>query len=221
MARMESTMVELGTVAPAFELVDVRTGRALGRDDVFALSWDDAASDQFNRMPGGGASRTGRHGLLVMFVCVHCPYVKHVEEELGRLGRDYFRDGDGPIAMAAIQPNDVAQYPADGMEGMRAQAERCGWTFPYLLDEAQEVARSYGAACTPDFFLFNAEMMLVYRGQLDGSRPRRGDAGNDVPVTGEDLRQAMDAVIAGRRPDPNQRGSLGCSIKWREPELPA
>lgn len=218
MARTESAMVELGTVAPAFELVDVRSGKALGRDDIFALSWDEEASDQFNLMPGGGTSRSGRHGLLVLFVCPHCPYVKHVEMELGRLGRDYFRDGDGPIAIAAIQPNDTEQYPMDGPDGMREQAERCGWTFPYLLDERQEVARSYGAACTPDIFLFNAEMKLVYRGQLDGSRPRRSDnSGNDMAVTGNDLRQAMDAVIAGRRPDPNQRGSLGCSIKWREP----
>ena len=217
MARMESAMVELGTVAPAFELLDVRTGRAMGRDDIVAMSWDEDATDQFNQMPGGGASRTGRHGLLVLFVCPHCPYVKHVEMELGRIGRDYFGDGDGPIAIAAIQPNDTDQYPADGPDGMREQAERCGWTFPYLLDEMQEVARSYGAACTPDLFLFNAEMKLVYRGQLDASRPRRSDnSGNDVEVTGEDLRRAMDAVIAGRRPDPNQRGSLGCSIKWRE-----
>lgn len=217
MARIESAMVQLGTVAPAFELVDVRTGRAIGRDDIFAVSWDDDATDQFNLMPGGGASRTGRHGLLVMFVCPHCPYVKHVEQELCRIGRDYFRDGNGPIAMVAIQPNDTEQYPADGPDGMREQAERCGWSFPYLLDETQEVARSYGAACTPDLFLFNAEMKLVYRGQLDASRPRRSDnSGNDLPVTGEDLRRAMDAVIAGRRPDPNQRGSLGCSIKWRD-----
>ena len=212
MARTQSTMVELGTVAPAFELMDVVSGRAMGRDDVMALAWDDEASDQFNKMPGGGASRTGRHGLLVMFVCVHCPFVKHVEEELGRLGRDY----EGKIAIAAIQSNDVAQYPEDGPEGMREQAKRMGWRFPYLLDEMQEVARSYGAACTPDFFLFDAEMKLVYRGQLDDSRPRRGDTGNDVPVTGKDLRAAMDAVIAGKRPDTNQRSSLGCNIKWRE-----
>ena len=216
MARMESAMVELGSVAPAFELQDQISGSAMSRDDVFALSWDEAASDQVNAMAGGGTSQSGRHGLLVMFVCVHCPYVKHLEMGIGDLARDYFRSGDGPIAMCAIQPNDVTQYPADGPEGMREQAERCGWTFPYLLDEMQEVARSYQAACTPDFFLFNAEMKLVYRGQMDGSRPRRSDnSGNDTPVSGEDLRRAMDAVIAGRRPDPNQRGSLGCSIKWR------
>ncbi len=209
-------MVRLGTPAPPFELVDVISGRAMGRDDIFALSWDDNASDQTNKMPGGGTSKGGRHGLLVMFVCAHCPYVKHVEEELARIGRDYFNDGEGPIAMAAIQSNDIAAYPDDGPDGMRAQAARLGWQFPYLLDDTQEVARSYNAACTPDLFLFDAEMKLVYRGQLDSSRPQRGDAGNDLPVTGEDLRRALDAVIAGKRPDPNQRGSIGCNIKWRQ-----
>jgi thiol-disulfide isomerase/thioredoxin len=205
-------MVELGSTAPAFELIDVTTGRAMGRDDVFALAWDDAATDQANLMPGGGASRTGRHGLLVMFVCVHCPYVKHVEQELARIGQDY----EGRIAIAAISSNDVEAFPQDGPDEMKRQAERLGWRFPYLFDESQEVARSYQAACTPDFFLFDAGMRLVYRGQLDGSRPRRGDQGNDDPVTGEDLRRAMDDVIAGRRPDTNQRTSLGCNIKWRE-----
>ncbi len=215
MARTESTMVQLGTPAPAFELIDVLSGRAMGRDDVFALSWGDGASDAVNTATHGGLQR--KHGLLVMFVCVHCPYVKHVEEELGRLGRDYCgNDGEGPIAIAAIQSNDIATYPEDGPDGMREQARRLGWTFPYLLDDTQEVARSYGAACTPDFFLFDGEMRLVYRGQLDGSRPRRGDFGNDEFVTGKDLRAALDAVIAGKRPDPNQRGSLGCNIKWRE-----
>jgi thiol-disulfide isomerase/thioredoxin len=205
-------MVELGTDAPAFELVDVVTGRAMGRDDVMALAWDDDASDQANRMTGGGTSTQGRHGLLVMFLCVHCPYVKHVEQELARIGEDYA----GRIAIAAISSNDVETYPQDGPDGMREQAKRLGFRFPYLLDETQEVARSYAAACTPDFFLYDAEMKLVYRGQLDDSRPRRGDVGNDVPVTGKDLRAAMDAVIAGRRPDSNQRTSLGCGIKWRQ-----
>ncbi|HEV2620424.1 MAG TPA: thioredoxin family protein [Acidobacteriaceae bacterium] len=211
MAKTQSTMVELGTHAPAFELLDVVTGRALGRDDVVALAWDDDASDQTNRMTGGGTSKQGRHGLLVMFLCVHCPYVKHVEQELARIGNDYA----GKIAIAAICSNDIIAYPEDGPNGMREQAKRLGFRFPYLLDETQEVARSYGAACTPDFFLYDAEMKLVYRGQLDDSRPRRGDAGNDVPVTGKDLRAAMDAVIAGKRPDTNQRTSLGCNIKWR------
>ena len=211
MSRTQSTMVELGTVAPAFELLDVVSGRAMGRDDVFALSWDDGVPDQANLMPGGGTSKTGRHGLLVMFVCVHCPYVKHVEEELARIGVDY----QGRIAIAAISSNDVEAYPQDGPAEMKAQAERLGWRFPYLLDETQEVARSYDAACTPDFFLFDAGLKLVYRGQLDGSRPRRGDTGNDEPVTGVDLRGAMDEVIAGKRPDTNQRTSLGCNIKWK------
>jgi hypothetical protein len=214
MSKTMSTMVQLGTVAPSFELVDVISGKAMSRDDVFALSWDENLSDAVNTAISGGPRK--KHGLLVMFVCVHCPYVKHLEAELGRLGRDYFgADGSGPIAMAAIQSNDIKQYPDDGPDGMRAQAQRLGWTFPYFLDSTQEVARSYDAACTPDFFLFDGEMKLVYRGQFDDSRPRRGDAGNDIPVTGRDLRAAMDAVIAGKRPDTNQRSSLGCNIKWR------
>jgi hypothetical protein len=213
MSRTESTMVQLGTIAPAFELQDVVTGKALSRDDIFAMSWDEDLTDAVNLSTHGGPSR--KHGLLLMFVCVHCPYVKHVEEELARIGRDYF-DGKGPIAIAAIQSNDVEQYPEDDPEAMREQATRLGWKFPYLLDQTQEVAREYGAACTPDFFLFNAEMRLVYRGQLDDSRPRRKDFGNDEPVTGKDLRAALDSVIAGKRPDPEQRSSIGCNIKWRQ-----
>ena len=191
MSKTLSSMVELGTEAPAFELVDVVSGRAMGRDDI--------AEDQ--------------QGLLVMFICVHCPYVKHMEQELARIGVDYA----GKIAIAAISSNDVAAYPQDGPEGMKAQAERFGFKFPYLFDETQEVAREYHAVCTPDFFLYDAEMQLVYRGQLDDSRPQRSSGGgNDIPVTGKDLRAAMDAVIAGKRPDTNQRNSIGCSIKWRE-----
>jgi hypothetical protein len=215
MSRTESVMAELGTVAPAFELVDVVSGKAMSRDDVFALSWEEKLSDAANLSTHGGP--TQKHGLLVMFICVHCPYVKHVEQELARIGRDYFGEwGGGPIAIAAIQSNDIAQYPEDGPDAMREQAARLGWRFPYLLDEAQEVTRAYGAACTPDFFLFDAAMRLVYRGQLDESRPRRKDFGNDLPVTGNDLRAALDAVIAGKRPDPDQRSSIGCNIKWRE-----
>lgn len=190
MAKLESTMAALGTDAPAFELEDVLSGTAIGRDDVLA----------------------DKQGLLVMFVCVHCPYVKHIEEQLAQLGADF---GD-QIGLVAIQPNDITQYPEDGPEGMRAQAERLGWTFPYLLDETQEVARSYGAVCTPDLFLFDREAHLVYRGQLDGSRPRRKDAGNDLPVTGEDLRAAIAALLSGNPPVPEQRAGIGCSIKWRE-----
>ncbi len=215
MSKTESKMVELGTEAPAFELVDVVSGKVFSRDDVAALVWDDNLSDGVNKSTHGGPKK--KHGLLIMFVCVHCPYVKHVEQELARIGHDYFgASGEGPIAIAAIQSNDIVEYPQDAPEPMREQAARLGWTFPYLLDEEQEVARSYDAACTPDFFLFDGEMKLVYRGQLDDSRPRRGDSGNDTPVTGKDLRAALDAVIAGKRPDTNQRTSLGCNIKWRE-----
>ena len=191
MSRTESSMVELGSDAPAFELVDVVSGRAVGRDDLA----EDAS------------------GLLVMFICVHCPYVKHVEQELARIGVDY----EGKIAIAAISANDVETHPEDSPEQMKAQAERLGFRFPYLYDETQEVARAYHAACTPDFFLYDAQMKLVYRGQLDDSRPRRpSGGGNDVPVTGKDLRAAMDAVLAGKRPDTDQRSSIGCNIKWRE-----
>jgi len=199
MSRTESTMVQLGTIAPAFELVDVVSGTAMSRDDVFSAGID-----------------ANKRGLLVMFVCPHCPYVKHLEAELGRIGRDYFgENGEGPIGIAAIMSNDTIEYPQDGPEEMKDQAARNGWSFPYLLDESQEIARAYEAACTPDFFLFDGEMKLVYRGQLDESRPRRGDFGNDVPVTGKDLRGALDAVVAGKRPDTNQRSSIGCNIKWR------
>ena len=211
MSRTQSTMVELGTVAPAFELADVVSGRAMGRDDVFALTWDEDLPTPATRTAGSGASKKGKHGLLVMFVCVHCPYVKYVEAELARIGVDY----EGRIAIAAISSNDIAEFPQDGPEEMKKQAVRLGWRFPYLLDDTQEVALSYGAACTPDFFLFDADMKLVYRGQLDGSRPRRGDSGNDEPVSGVDLRRAMDDVISGKRPDTNQRTSLGCNIKWK------
>ena len=191
MSRMESAMVELGSVATPFELQDVLSRKAIGRDDVFATGQN--------------------HGLLVMFVCPHCPYVKHIEAELGRLGSDY----SGKIGIVAIMSNDLVEYPQDGPEAMRAQAENFGWGFPYLLDEMQEVAREYDAACTPDFFLYDAGLRLVYRGQLDDSRPRRGDFGNDTPVTGKDLRAALDAVIAGKRPDTNQKVSIGCNIKWK------
>ena len=206
MSKTQSTMVELGSVAPAFELVDVVSGKAVGRDDVFSTVSDDARTD------GANCAATGCHGLLVMFICVHCPYVVHVEEELARIGRDY----EGRIGIVAISSNDVEAYPQDGPGEMKKQAERLGFRFPYLYDETQEVARVYDAACTPDIFLFDGQMRLVYRGQLDDSRPRRGDTGNDIPVTGKDLRAAMDAVIAGKKPDPNQRFAVGCNIKWKE-----
>jgi peroxiredoxin len=189
MSKTQSVMVELGTVAPPFELLDVVSGKAVGRDDVATEA-----------------------GLLVMFICVHCPYVIHVEKELARIGVDYAEK----IGIVAISSNDTIAYPQDGPEAMKEQAERLGFTFPYLFDQTQEVAREYDAACTPDLFLFDANMALVYRGQLDDSRPRRGDAGNDIPVTGKDLRTAIDEVLRGKRPDTNQRSSIGCNIKWRE-----
>ena len=214
MSRTESRMVHLGTEAPPFELTDAISGKVMSRDDVAALVWDENLTDGVNKSTHGGPMK--KHGLLVMFVCPHCPYVKHVEAELGRIGKDYFGEqGEGPIAVAAIMSNDLNEYPQDGPEAMREQAERNGWTFPYFVDELQEVARSYNAECTPDFFLYDAEMKLVYRGQLDDSRPRRKDFGNDLAVTGKDLRTAMDAVVAGKRPDPNQRNSIGCNIKWK------
>ena len=199
MSRTESAMAPLGMIAPDFRLQNVVTGTTLSLDDIL------------------NAGSVNRLGLLVMFVCVHCPYVKHVEHELALVGRDFFGPaGEGPIAMAAIQSNDIEQYPEDAPELMREQALRLGWPFPYLLDSSQDVARAYHAACTPDFFLFDAHRRLVYRGQLDDSRPRRKDFGNDEPVTGKNLREAMDAVIAGKHPNPEQRSSIGCNIKWRQ-----
>jgi len=193
MSKTPSVMVELGTVAPAFELPDAVSGRAMGLDDI--------------AVPAEG------RGLLVMFICVHCPYVKHVEQELARIGADY----NAKIAMVAISSNDVATQPEDSPAKMKAQAQRLDFKFPYLYDESQEVARAYQAACTPDFFLFDAERKLVYRGQLDDSRPQRpSGGGNDIPVTGKDLRAAMDAALAGRMPNTDQRNSIGCNIKWRE-----
>jgi len=189
MAETPSTMAELGTNAPDFRLVDTE-GRTVSRDD-FA----DAKA------------------LLVMFICNHCPYVKHVRQEIARLAREY---GGRGVAVVGISSNDVAAYPADGPDAMREEKERVGYTFPYLFDETQEVAKAYGAACTPDFFLYDASRRLVYRGQLDGSRPS-----NAVPVTGEDLRAALDAVLDGRDVPPEQRPSLGCNIKWKPGNAPA
>ena len=176
-------MLPLRTGAPDFHLPD-STGRLVSRDD-FA----------------------GRPALLVMFLCNHCPYVKHVAEEVVRLGRDYQARG---AAVVAISSNDVTQYPEDGPARMAEVAASMGLTVPYLYDETQEVAKAYHAACTPDFFLFDGDRRLAYRGQLDGARP-----GNDVPVTGHDLRAALDAVLAGTPVPEPQRPSLGCSIKWR------
>jgi peroxiredoxin len=185
MALTESTMeMELGIEAPDFALKDVVSGKIVRRDD----------------------SR-GQIGLLVMFICAHCPYVKHLEKGLASLGMDY--DGK-PLSIIAISSNDANNYPDDSPAALKQQAQRLGFRFPYLYDETQAVAKAYHAACTPDFFLFDKDFKLVYRGEFDSSRP-----GNSVPVTGESLRNAMDAVLAGKAPDADQRPSIGCNIKWK------
>jgi peroxiredoxin len=193
MARTPSNMVPLGTPAPAFSLPDTVSGRTV------ALS-DFARSD----------------ALLVMFICNHCPYVKHVRAELARLGRDYGVGGAASrgrsVGIVAISSNDAAAYPDDAPDKMADEAREAGYTFPYLYDESQQVARAYGAACTPDFFLFDGTLKLVYRGQLDDSRPK---VETPLPVTGKDLRAALDAVLRGQSPTANQVPSLGCNIKWK------
>jgi len=147
----------------------------------------------------------GAAALLVMFICNHCPFVVHVREQIGRLARDY----EGRVAVVAINSNDLRTHPQDGPVPMRELAVAEGWKFPYLFDSTQQVARAYRAACTPDFFLFGRDRRLTYRGRLDASRP-----GNKVPVTGKDLRAAIDATLEGRDPSPDQRPSIGCGIKW-------
>jgi peroxiredoxin len=184
MALTESTMLELGTTAPDFALIDVVSGNTIARDDF-----------------------RGKNALLVMFICTHCPYVKHIEQSLGALGADYTAK---PLAIVAISSNDVATHPADSPAGLKAQAETFGFVFPYLYDESQAVAHAYKAACTPDFFLFDADFRLVYRGQYDSSRP-----GSGIPVTGQDLRAAIDTVLAGNKVPTEQRPSIGCNIKWK------
>jgi peroxiredoxin len=183
-------MLALGTKAPEFELPDVVTGTTVGIRDFDA-----------------------KRALLVMFICRHCPYVKHVRTELARLGRDF---ADSELAIVAISSNDPADYPEDAPEGLAEEAREAGYAFPYLFDETQEVAKAYTAACTPDFFLFDTDRALVYRGQLDASRPSNG-----LPVTGTDLRAAIDAVLSGAPVADDQRASIGCSIKWRAGNEPA
>jgi peroxiredoxin len=159
------------------------------------------------------AAAAGPRGTVVMFICNHCPFVKHVADQLAALGRDVLPQGVGVVAISA---NDVGTHPADSPEQMVREAEERGYPFPYLYDDTQEVAKAYRAACTPDFYLFDADRRLVYRGQLDASRP-----GNDVPVTGGDLRAAIAAVLAGRPVAADQIPSIGCNIKWKpghEPE---
>jgi thiol-disulfide isomerase/thioredoxin len=184
MALTPSNMLDLGILAPDFKLLNVVDNRQYTFGDV-----------------------RGEKGTLVMFLCKHCPYVIHVEKEVARLGDEYLEKGFGVVA---ISSNDVEKYPDDRPEMMKIQAETVGFHFPYLYDEDQAIAKSYDAACTPDFYLFDAENKLVYRGRLDDSRP-----GNDQPLTGKDLRAALDAVIAGKMVAEKQYPSMGCNIKWK------
>jgi thiol-disulfide isomerase/thioredoxin len=190
MAETLSTMLPLGTSLPGFSLMDAPSGRTITDRDV-----------------------VGNRGTLVMFICNHCPFVKHVLPEVERLAAEY---GPRGIGVVAINANDVAAFPQDGPGPMKDLAIEHGWAFPFLLDETQSVARTYGAACTPDFFAFDAERRLAYRGRLDESRP-----GSAVPVTGRDLRAALDAILAGRAPAADQKPSVGCNIKWRIVSSPA
>jgi len=183
-------MLALGTEAPDFSLPDVVSGETVSLSDY--------------------ADETG---LLVMFICNHCPYVKHVRSELAAIGRDY---ADSGIGIVAICSNDPEVSPGDAPELMKEEAATQGYVFPYLFDESQDVAAAYTAMCTPDFFLFDAERKLVYRGRMDESRPDSG-----IPVTGRELRAAMDAVLAGEPVSDEQNASMGCSIKWAEGRQPA
>lgn len=183
MVRTPSSMLELGTQAPDFSLPDT-DGSIVSLSDL-----EDATA------------------LLVMFICNHCPFVKHIQHELARLGRDYQSRG---VAIVAISSNDVTTHPDDSPVKMKEEKQRVGYTFPYLYDQSQGVAHAYHAACTPDFFLFDADRRLVYRGQLDDSRPDNG-----IPVTGRDLRRALDAVLASQPVAGEQRPSIGCNIKWK------
>jgi peroxiredoxin len=189
MARTNSTMLPLGTTAPDFALPDVTSGKIVSLAD-------------FKSSPA----------LLVAFLCNHCPYVKHVQSGLAQMARDFQARGVGVVA---ISSNDVANYPDDSPEKMREEAQRVGYTFPYLYDESQAVALAYRAACTPDFFLFDGALKLVYRGQMDDAR-----RANDLPVTGSSLRAAVDAVLNGQAVLPNQIPSLGCNIKWKPENEP-
>ena len=183
-------MLALGTPAPDFLLPDVTTGKSLSLQEF-----------------------EGKKALLVMFLCAHCPYVIHVRPELARLSRDY---ADKSVGIVAITANDPVQYPDDSPERTAAMARESGFTLPFLFDETQNVAKTYSAACTPDFFLFDAARRLVYRGQLDSSRPGRGaDRPGAGALNGADLRAALDAVLSGQPVNPDQKPSIGCNIKWR------
>jgi peroxiredoxin len=188
MVATESTMLSLGTTAPQFQLPDP-DGNVVSLEDIKVAK-----------------------ALLVIFICNHCPFVKHIRQGLSAFGREY---GNRGLAIVAINSNDVENYPDDSPAKMKDEALEAGYTFPYLYDETQEVAKSYRAACTPDFFLFDAERQLVYRGQFDDSRPS-----NALPVTGDDLRAAADAVLAGQLVPEGQKPSIGCNIKWKAGNAP-
>jgi thiol-disulfide isomerase/thioredoxin len=184
MAATPSTMMPLGTVAPDFSLPNVVTGEMV---TLQSLKSDKAT--------------------VIMFICNHCPYVKHIQAELVKLANHYQPQG---VSFIAINSNDAANYPDDAPDKMKQVAQQLGYPFPYLYDETQEVAKAYQAACTPDFYVFDSQLKCAYRGQLDGSRPK-----NDIPVTGKDMREALDAMLAGQPVDPVQTPSLGCNIKWK------
>lgn len=178
-------MMPLGTTAPSFQLVDTVSNKELTLDEL-----------------------KGERGTLIMFICNHCPFVKHVNPELAQLRRDYAEKG---IVLIGISSNDVENYPDDAPDKMKLNAQEQDYGFPYLFDEDQSVARAYDAACTPDFFLFDGDLKCVYRGQLDDSRP-----GNDVPVTGKDMRTALDALVKNEPISAEQKPSIGCNIKWKQ-----
>ena len=184
MARTESNMLPLGTKAPEFNLIDTVENTKKSLNELKGIT-----------------------GTLVMFICNHCPFVIHVNAQLSQLAKDYISRG---INCIAISSNDVENYPQDRPELMKKNAIENGYIFPYLYDQTQEVAKAYDAACTPDFFLFDADLKLVYTGQLDDSRP-----GNEIPVTGKDLRAAIEALVNNKTVNPNQKPSMGCGIKWK------
>ena len=190
MSLTPSTMMPLGTQAIDFNLQDVVSGNQISLKNF-----------------------ENKKALLVMFICRHCPYVLHTQSEIAKIGKDYMNK---PLGIVAISANDISAYPEDSPEGMREQAKELGFAFPYCYDETQETAKAYTAACTPDFFLFDKDRKLVYRGQLDGSRP-----GNNVPLTGKDLRAAIDAVLEDKVVNLEQRPSTGCSIKWKPGNEPS
>ena len=186
MARTPSTMVSLGTKAHSFNLPDTVSGKHMSFADV-----------------------KGVLGTVILFICNHCPFVKHINDQLIKLANEHKEKG---IGFAAINSNDVSNYPEDAPELMKQTAIELGYPFPYLYDETQETAQAYDAACTPDFFIYDKNLQLVYRGQLDDSRP-----GNLIPVTGKDIRKALDCLINGQPVPEDQRPSIGCDIKWRQP----